>query len=145
MDKKKNEREKTMILLRALLRTWHLAGALLLAMPQAASAQAPQPWPERTIQAIVPFAAGAANDIVGRIVLEQVSKQVNQPIVVENRPGAGGTIGVTAVGKAQPNGHTLLVHPRRSAPPIRSTRACPTTRSMISPPWSRSGRRRQSW
>ena len=79
-------------------------------MPQAASAQAPQPWPERTIQAIVPFAAGAANDIVGRIVLEQVSKQVNQPIVVENRPGAGGTIGVTAVGKAQPNGHTLLVH-----------------------------------
>ena len=93
------------------LRTWHLAGALLLAaMPQAASAQGSAPWPERTVQAIVPFAAGAANDIVGRIVLEQVSKQVNQPIVVENRPGAGGTIGVTAVGKAPPNGHTLLVH-----------------------------------
>jgi tripartite-type tricarboxylate transporter receptor subunit TctC len=105
-DKKKSEREKTMIS----LRTWHLAGAVLLAMPQVASAQASPPWPERTIQAIVPFAAGAANDIVGRIVLEQVSKQVNQPIVVENRPGAGGTIGVTAVGKAQPNGHTLLVH-----------------------------------
>src|SRR5712692_2456979 len=87
-------------------RIWHLAGALLLTTPQAALAQ----WPERTIQAVVPFAAGAANDIVGRIVLEQVSKQVNQPIVVENRPGAGGTIGVTAVAKAQPNGHTILVH-----------------------------------
>jgi len=89
------------------LRLWHAAWAVLLATSQAALAQA---WPERTIQAIVPFAAGAANDIVGRIVLEQVSKQVNQPIVVENRPGAGGTIGVTAVAKAPPNGHTILVH-----------------------------------
>ena len=69
-----------------------------------------QGWPERTIQAIVPFAPGAANDIVGRIVLEQVSKQVNQPIVVENRPGAGGTLGVTAVAKAAPTGYTILVH-----------------------------------
>jgi tripartite-type tricarboxylate transporter receptor subunit TctC len=69
-----------------------------------------QTWPDRNIQAIVPFAAGAANDIVGRIVLEQVAKQVNKPIVVENRPGAGGTIGVTAVGKSPPDGHTLLVH-----------------------------------
>ena len=89
------------------LRRWHLAGALLVAISQAAFAQA---WPERTVQAIVPFAAGAANDIVGRIVLEQVSKQVNQPIVVENRPGAGGTIDVSAVAKAAPNGHTILVH-----------------------------------
>jgi tripartite-type tricarboxylate transporter receptor subunit TctC len=90
----------------ASLRMWYVA--LLLAIPQAAFAQ--PSWPERTIQAIVPFAAGAANDIVGRIVLEQVSKQVNQPIVIENRPGAGGTIGVTAVAKAQPNGYTILVH-----------------------------------
>ncbi len=89
------------------LRLWQVAGALLLTVPQTAFAQT---WPERTIQAIVPFAAGAANDIVGRIVLEQVSKQVNQPIVIENRPGAGGTIGVTAVAKAQPNGYTILVH-----------------------------------
>jgi tripartite-type tricarboxylate transporter receptor subunit TctC len=58
----------------------------------------------------VPFAAGAANDIVGRITLEQVSKQVNRPIVVENRPGAGGTLGVAAVAKAAPDGHTILVH-----------------------------------
>jgi tripartite-type tricarboxylate transporter receptor subunit TctC len=50
------------------------------------------------------------NDIVGRIVLEQVSKQVGQPIVVENRPGAGGTLGVSAVGKAAPNGYSILVH-----------------------------------
>jgi tripartite-type tricarboxylate transporter receptor subunit TctC len=92
------------------LRMWAPAGALFVALASAAVAQAPQPWPDRTIQAVVPFAAGAANDIVGRIVLEQVAKQVNQPIVVENRPGAGGTIGVAAVAKAPPNGYTVLVH-----------------------------------
>jgi tripartite-type tricarboxylate transporter receptor subunit TctC len=92
------------------LRMWAPAGALFVALTSAAVAQAPQPWPDRTIQAVVPFAAGAANDIVGRIVLEQVAKQVNQPIVVENRPGAGGTIGVAAVAKAPPNGYTVLVH-----------------------------------
>jgi tripartite-type tricarboxylate transporter receptor subunit TctC len=92
------------------LRLWHAAVAVVLLAVTSQAALAQQAWPERTIQAIVPFAAGAANDIVGRIVLEQVSKQVNQPIVVENRPGAGGTIGVSAVAKAQPNGHTILVH-----------------------------------
>ena len=94
------------------LRIRHVAGIFLLAASQPAFAQAPaaQSWPDRTIQAVVPFDAGAANDIVGRIVLDQVSKQVGQPIVVENRPGAGGTIGVTAVGKAPPNGYTILVH-----------------------------------
>ena len=81
--------------------------SLLFAAPSALMAEV---WPERTIQAIVPFAAGAANDIVGRIVLEQVSKQVNKPIVVENRPGAGGTLGVNAVAKAQPDGYSILVH-----------------------------------
>src|SRR5258706_13023362 len=85
-----------------------LAGALLVCV--AAPAARAEGWPERTITAVVPFAAGAANDIVGRIVYEQVSKQVNQPIVVENRPGAGGTIGANVVAKAAPNGYTVLVH-----------------------------------
>jgi tripartite-type tricarboxylate transporter receptor subunit TctC len=66
--------------------------------------------PDRAITAVVPFAAGAANDIVGRIVFEQVSKQVNQPIVFENRPGAGGTLGANLVAKSAPNGNTVLVH-----------------------------------
>jgi tripartite-type tricarboxylate transporter receptor subunit TctC len=89
------------------LRAFGIAGVLLCAVTQSASAQT---WPDRTITAVVPFTAGAANDIVGRIVYEQVSKQVNQPIVVENRPGAGGTIGANAVAKAAPDGHTILVH-----------------------------------
>jgi tripartite-type tricarboxylate transporter receptor subunit TctC len=76
-------------------------------MPGAALAQS---WPARTIMAVIPFTAGNANDIVGRIVLEQVSKQIGQPIVIENRPGAGGTTGVAAVAKSTPDGYTILVH-----------------------------------
>src|SRR5215510_11232408 len=90
------------------IRACGVASALLVALVQFASAQSS--WPDRTILAVVPFAAGAANDIVGRIVFEQVSKQVNQPIVFENRPGAGGTLGANLVAKAAPNGYTVLVH-----------------------------------
>jgi tripartite-type tricarboxylate transporter receptor subunit TctC len=89
------------------LRAFGIAGALLCAVTPGALAQT---WPDRPITAVVPFAAGAANDIVGRIVYEQVSKQISQPIVVENRPGAGGTIGANAVAKAAPNGYTILIH-----------------------------------
>ena len=69
-----------------------------------------QTWPTRTITAIVPLAAGSASDVVGRIVLDQVSKQVGQPIVVENRAGAGGTIGANIVAKAAPDGYTMLTY-----------------------------------
>ena len=69
-----------------------------------------QTWPARTITAVIPFSAGNANDIVGRIVLEQVQKQLGQAIVIENRPGAGGTTGVGAVAKSTPDGYTILVH-----------------------------------
>ena len=69
-----------------------------------------QAWPARTITAIVPFSAGAATDIVARVVLDQVSKQVGRPIVVENRGGAGGTIGANMAAKAAPDGYTLLAH-----------------------------------
>jgi len=69
-----------------------------------------QSWPTRTVTAIVPFAAGNAIDAVGRIVLEEVSKQLGQPIVVENRPGAGGSVGAAAVARAAPDGYTILLY-----------------------------------
>ena len=81
-----------------------LAASPLLAFPQAA------PWPSRPIKAVVPFAAGAATDIVARAVLEQVSKQLGQPILIDNKPGAGGTIGTGQVAHAEPDGYTILVH-----------------------------------
>jgi len=86
-----------------------LSGAALTAasMPQLASAQQ---WPTRPIRAIVPFSAGSTTDVVGRIVLEALSAAIGQPIVVENRGGAGGTIGSALVAKAEPDGYTILIH-----------------------------------
>ena len=67
-------------------------------------------WPTRPIRVIVPLSAGSALDIVPRIVFEQLSKQLGQPIIVENRPGASGTIGGRMVAVADPDGYTLLAH-----------------------------------
>jgi tripartite-type tricarboxylate transporter receptor subunit TctC len=68
-----------------------------------------QDWPSRNVIVIVPVPAGVASDIVARVVFEQVGKQVGHTFVVENRPGAGGTIGGNTVAKAAPDGHTILV------------------------------------
>jgi len=86
-----------------------LSGAALAApaLPQLASAQQ---WPARPIRAIVPFTPGSTIDIIGRIVLEPLSAALGQPIVIENRGGAGGTIGTALVAKAEPDGHTILIH-----------------------------------
>lgn len=67
-------------------------------------------WPSKHLRAVVPVGAGSSTDIVHRIVLEQLSLQLGQPIVVENRVGAGGTIGTALVAKAIPDGYTLLAH-----------------------------------
>jgi tripartite-type tricarboxylate transporter receptor subunit TctC len=86
-----------------------LTGAALAApaLPGLASAQT---WPTRNIRAIVPFSAGSTIDIIGRIVLDPLSQQLGQTIVIENRGGAGGTIGSAAVAKADPDGYTVLVN-----------------------------------
>jgi tripartite-type tricarboxylate transporter receptor subunit TctC len=86
------------------------AAACALLSIAASSAALAQAWPSRNIQAVIPFAPGNANDIVGRIVLDQLSKQLGQPIVIENRSGAGGTTGVASVARAAPDGYTVLVH-----------------------------------
>ena len=68
-------------------------------------------WPkEKIIRAIVPFAAGSTIDIIGRIVLDPLSRALGQTIVVENRGGAGGTIGSAAAAKSEPDGYTLLIN-----------------------------------
>lgn len=69
-----------------------------------------QAWPTRNIRAIVPFSAGGASDIIARIVCEQLSKQLGQTIVVENRGGAAGSLGANIVAKSDPDGYTILIH-----------------------------------
>ncbi|MEO3470605.1 tripartite tricarboxylate transporter substrate binding protein [Roseomonas sp. CAU 1739] len=79
----------------------------LVLLPVAARAQAP--WPTRPIRLIVPFAPGGTTDVVGRIVAEKLGARLGQPVIVENRAGAGATIGAQAVARAEPDGLTLLV------------------------------------
>jgi tripartite-type tricarboxylate transporter receptor subunit TctC len=67
-----------------------------------------QTWPAKPIRTIVPFAAGSFTDVLPRVVLDQIATQIRQPIIVENRGGAGGTIGTGTVAKADPDGYTLL-------------------------------------
>jgi tripartite-type tricarboxylate transporter receptor subunit TctC len=84
-----------------------IAAALLTAVQACAWAQA---WPQKPVRAIVPFTPGSATDIMARTVAEKLSGQLGQPVLVENRPGAGGTIGVALVAKSDPDGYTILVH-----------------------------------
>jgi len=79
--------------------------ALLLALPLQVFAQ----YPQRAIKMIVPFPPAGATDIVGRIVAQKLTERLGQSVFVENRPGAGGTIGSDIVAKSAPDGYTLLM------------------------------------
>ena len=84
------------------------ATATMMGASLAQDAASAQNWPTRPIHAISPFPAGSASDTVGRVVLEQVSQNLSQPIVVEARPGAGGIVGFADVAKADPDGYTVV-------------------------------------
>jgi tripartite-type tricarboxylate transporter receptor subunit TctC len=77
----------------------------------ACAANAQQSWPNRPIRLIVPFAPGGATDIIGRVVAQHLGERLGQSVVIENRPGAGTTIGNAEVAKAKPDGYTLLFAP----------------------------------
>jgi len=92
-----------MLLFRRSLPT--IVAAMLIGAAAAARAQ---DYPTRPITAIVPFAGGSASDVVSRILFEHMSKSLGQPIVVENRPGAGGNSGTADAAKAAPDGYTIV-------------------------------------
>jgi tripartite-type tricarboxylate transporter receptor subunit TctC len=94
-------REKPVMIRTAAL----LAAALVLASP----ASRAQTWPSRPITLIIPFAAGGSNDLVGRAIGKKLTEAWGQPVVVENRAGAGGLIGTAAVAAAPADGYTLLL------------------------------------
>jgi tripartite-type tricarboxylate transporter receptor subunit TctC len=97
-----------------LLRACLLLG-LMFSLSTAAQAQ---DYPSRTIKIIVPTGAGGITDILARLVGKSLSEQLGQPVIIDNRPGAGGTIGTRAVAQADPDGYTLLmVFPSHAANP----------------------------
>ena len=80
--------------------------ALALAAPRVRA----QSFPSRPLKIVVPFPAGGTTDVVARVVGQRLSETLGQPVVIENRAGAGGAIGADAVAKAPPDGYTMLMH-----------------------------------
>ncbi len=84
----------------------------LLALAAAALAPGPgraaQGWPQRPLRLIIPFPPGGPTDIVARLMAERMGRELGQPLIAENRPGANGNLGNDAVAKAEPDGHTVL-------------------------------------
>lgn len=84
------------------------AGAAAAALPWLASAQAQGTWPSKPLRIVVPFTPGGTTDFVTRLVAAETSKILGQPIVVENKPGAGTVIGVDSVAKSAPDGYSFV-------------------------------------
>jgi tripartite-type tricarboxylate transporter receptor subunit TctC len=87
---------------------WIAAAAVLCVSASLGSAQA-QNYPSRAITLVIPFAPGGSTSIVGRGIADKMSELLGEKVVVDNRPGAGGTVGTKAVAKSDPDGYTLLL------------------------------------
>lgn len=83
--------------------------ACAIAAPFAALPARAADWPDKPVKWIVPFAPGGANDLITRAAAEGVSKRIRQPVVIENKPGAGAAIGAEYVAKSKPDGYTFLI------------------------------------
>jgi tripartite-type tricarboxylate transporter receptor subunit TctC len=94
-----------MVLLRQIVPLLALAGAVIASAPAAMA----DDYPSRPVKIIVPFGAGGPTDVYTRSIAEELRKSLHQPFIMENRPGAGTTIGTDVVAKSQPDGYTLLM------------------------------------
>src|SRR5882762_1945136 len=88
-----------------LLRTWLIGLAAALHIGTALA----QPWPAKPLKLVTPFPPAGSADVIARLIGQQLSEQLGQPVVIDNRPGAGGVVGNEYVAKQAPDGHTLLL------------------------------------
>jgi tripartite-type tricarboxylate transporter receptor subunit TctC len=115
------------------MRRLSLALAILCAgLASESLAQGTAIWPTKPVKVVVPLTAGSATDVMARIVFEEVSKQVGQSIIIENRAGAGNSIGMNAVAKADPDGYTILANSSTHtvSPAVRATMPLNTTEDL---------------
>src|SRR5262245_42596134 len=94
-----------MVLSRHIAALLALAGAFIASIPDVIA----DDYPSRPVKVIVPFGAGGPTDVYTRAIAEELRKSLHQPFIMENRPGAGTTIGTDVVAKSQPDGYTLLM------------------------------------
>src|SRR4051794_39399236 len=102
----------------AMMKVWNgiLAGALVsLSIVGAQPAASQQQYPIKPVRIIVPYAAGGVTDVVARVVADELANPLGQPVVVENRTGAGGSIGLEAVFRAPHDGYTIVMMPANIA------------------------------
>jgi tripartite-type tricarboxylate transporter receptor subunit TctC len=92
------------------MKFWWCSAIIVATVGLASEAAVAQSWPSKPIRAFIPFAAGSATDIVPRAVFEPLGAELGQSIIVENRGGAGGTLGIGAVVRANPDGYTILAN-----------------------------------
>lgn len=86
-------------------RSWLALGAALLSL----AAQAAEPWPVKPIRIVIPFTTGGVQDTLARSISNELGAALGQPVIIENRPGAGGTVASNAVAKSAPDGYTLIL------------------------------------
>jgi tripartite-type tricarboxylate transporter receptor subunit TctC len=89
----------------ALIRKFLPAAGIVLTL----AAQAAEPWPSRPIKIVIPFSAGGVQDTFARAISNELGAALGQPVIVENRPGAGGTVATSSIAKSAPDGYTLLL------------------------------------
>lgn len=89
------------------MNTFRLISCALIALSSAAASA--QDWPARTVRIVVPFGAGSSPDILARVINDKLAARLGQPVIVENKPGAGGNSGTDLVAKAAPDGYTFLL------------------------------------
>ena len=86
-----------------------LCGLMVFCPGAFAQGSGAKPYPSRPIRLVVPFPAGASSDVVGRMLAQKLAEQMGEQVIADNRPGAGGNLGIASAAKSPPDGYTMVI------------------------------------